>query len=185
MNKIRNSVFLLLIAGQVCAQSLHEKLQTAFNRLQADSQCHYGAVTLTVLDAKTGEKVFTANSDMGMSPGSTMKTVTTITAFNVLGKDFRYQTTFGYTGTISNGTLNGDIIIKGSGDPTLGSWRWETTRPNYTLNQIVLAMQKAGIKNINGRIIGDDSLYGTQSIPDGWIMQDMGTYFGAGATSLC
>jgi len=185
MRQIKNSIFLLLIAGQVCAQSLHEKIQTAFNRLQADSQCRYGVATLTVLDAKTGEKVFTANSDMGMSPGSTMKTVTTITAFNVLGKDFRYQTSFGYTGTISNGTLNGDLIIKGSGDPTLGSWRWETTKPNYTLNQIISALQKAGIKSINGRIIGNDSLYGTQAIPDGWIMQDLGTYYGAGANSLC
>jgi D-alanyl-D-alanine carboxypeptidase/D-alanyl-D-alanine-endopeptidase (penicillin-binding protein 4) len=185
MKHIKAGIFLLLVAGQVGAQSLHDRLQTAFNRLQADSQCRYGAVTLTVLDAKTGEKVFTENSEMGMQPGSTMKTVTTITAFNVLGKDFRYQTAFGYTGAISNGTLNGDIIIKGSGDPTLGSWRWETTQPQHVLYQMVSAMQQAGIKNINGRIIGDDSLYGTQSIPDGWIMQDLGTYFGAGATSLC
>jgi D-alanyl-D-alanine carboxypeptidase/D-alanyl-D-alanine-endopeptidase (penicillin-binding protein 4) len=178
-------VSLLLIAAQAGAQSLHDKIQTAFNRLQADSQCRYGVVTLTVLDAKTGEKVFGVNSDMGMAPGSTMKTVTTITAFNVLGKDFQYQTQYGYTGTITNGTLNGDIIIKGSGDPTLGSWRWETTKENHILYQIVSALQKAGIKTINGRIIGDDSLYGTQTIPDGWIMQDLGTYYGAGVNALC
>jgi len=175
----------LFIAGQVCAQSLHEKIQAAFNRLQADSQCRYGVVTLTVLDAKTGEQVFAANPDMGMQPGSTMKTVTTITAFNVLGKDFQYQTQFGYTGTITNGTLNGDIIIKGSGDPTLGSWRWETTKEIHILYQMVTAMQQAGIKAINGLIIGDDSLYGTQAVPDGWILEDLGTYYGAGANALC
>src|ERR1700761_1256318 len=112
MRQIRNSVFLLLIAGQVYAQSLHEKIQAVFTRLKADSQCRYGIVSLTVLDANTGEKVFTANADIGLAPGSTMKTVTTVTAFNVLGKDFRYQTPFGYTGTIINGTLNGDVIIK-------------------------------------------------------------------------
>jgi len=144
MRQIRNSVFLLLIAGQVYAQSLHEKIQAAFNRLQADSQCRYGIVSLTVLDANTGEKVFTANADIGLAPGSTMKTVTTVTAFNVLGKDFRYQTPFGYTGTITNGTLNGDVIIKGSGDPTLGSPRWETTKENHILHEIVIALQKAG-----------------------------------------
>jgi D-alanyl-D-alanine carboxypeptidase/D-alanyl-D-alanine-endopeptidase (penicillin-binding protein 4) len=187
MKRIQTGLIsLLLIAGQVCAQStLREKIQTAFNLLQADSQCRYGTVTLTVLDAKTGELMFAANSDVGVQPGSTMKTVTTITAFNVLGKDFQYQTQYGYTGKITNGTLNGDIIIKGSGDPTLGSWRWETTKQIHVLYQMVTAMQHAGIKNINGRIIGDDSAFGSQTIPDRWIWQDLGTYYGAGITALC
>jgi D-alanyl-D-alanine carboxypeptidase/D-alanyl-D-alanine-endopeptidase (penicillin-binding protein 4) len=185
MKKLAVLSFYLICGYSVYAQSLPEKIQTAFNRLQADSQCRYGMVTLTVLDAQTGQPVFTANGNLGMSPGSTMKTVTTITAFNVLGKDFQYQTQFGYSGSIVNGTLNGDIIIKGSGDPTLGSWRWETTKEIHILYQMVTALQKAGISHINGRIIGDDTVYGSQAIPDGWIMQDLGTYYGAGATSLC
>lgn len=179
-------ISLLLIGINAGAQTaLQQKIQTAFNQLQSDNQCRYGSVSLTVLDAQTGEQVFAANANLGMSPGSTMKTVTTITAFNVLGKDFQYQTQFGYTGAITNGTLNGDIIIKGSGDPTLGSWRWETTKESHILYQMVTAMQQAGIKHINGRIIGDDSAYGTQAIPDGWIWEDLGTYYGAGANALC
>jgi D-alanyl-D-alanine carboxypeptidase/D-alanyl-D-alanine-endopeptidase (penicillin-binding protein 4) len=185
-SKARFSLLVLFISTQAWAQtSLTNKLATAFNKLQADSQCSYASVSLTVLDAKTGEQVFTVNPNMGLAPGSTLKTVTTITAFNLLGKDFKYQTPFGYNGTITDGTLNGDIIIKGNGDPTLGSWRWENTTQNYVLNTLVAALKKAGIKKINGRIIGDDSLYGTQSVPDGWIWQDLGTYYGAGATALC
>lgn len=184
--RVRFSVVILLISAQAWAQtSLQQKLSVAFNRLQADSQCKYASVSLTVLDAKTGEQVFIANPNIGLAPGSTLKTVTTITAFNMLGKDFKYQTPFGYSGTITDGTLNGDIIIKGNGDPTLGSWRWETTTTNYILKQLVAALKQAGIKKINGRIIGDDTLYGSQSIPDGWIWQDLGTYYGAGATALC
>ena len=175
----------LLICAYADAQPLKQKLTTAFNRLQADAQCKYGTVSLTVLDAKTGEQVYALNPSVGMAPGSTLKTVTTITAFNVLGKDFKYQTPFGYTGTITNGTLNGDVILKGTGDPTLGSWRWDNTKDTYILNALVAALKKAGIKKINGRIIGDDSFYGTQTIPDGWIWQDLGTYYGAGATALC
>ncbi len=175
----------LFLCAYADAQPLKQKLTTAFNRLQADAQCSYASVSLTVLDAKTGEQVFAGNPKMGLSPGSTLKTVTTITAFNVLGSDFKYQTQFGYKGIITDGTLNGDIIIKGGGDPTLGSSRWETTKENYILNQMVAAIRKAGIKKINGRIIGDDSAYGTQAIPDGWIVQDLGTYYGAGANALC
>ncbi len=179
-------VSLFFISGSTFAQTLEHNLQVAFNRLQADTQCRYASVSLTVLDAKTGEKVFAANPYMGLATASTLKTITTITALNLLGKDFQYQTQFGYSGSLSaDGTLNGDIIIKGAGDPTLGSWRYETTKENYVLSLMVNALQKAGIKKINGRIIGDDSVFGSQSIPDGWIWQDLGSYYGAGTSGLC
>jgi serine-type D-Ala-D-Ala carboxypeptidase/endopeptidase (penicillin-binding protein 4) len=179
-------ISLLFIGGHAFGQPLEKKLASAFNRLQADSQCRYASVSLTVLDAKTGAIVFTANPNMGLATASTLKTITSITAFNLLGKDFQYQTQFGYSGSVdSTGTLNGDVIIKGGGDPTLGSWRYETTKENYVLNLMVGALQKAGIKKINGRIFGDDSLFGTQSIPDGWIWEDIGNYYGAGTSGLC
>jgi D-alanyl-D-alanine carboxypeptidase/D-alanyl-D-alanine-endopeptidase (penicillin-binding protein 4) len=178
---------LLLIVSQAWAQdaALQQKLQSAVSRFQADGQCKYASVSLTVLDAKTGEQVFAANPDMGLAPGSTMKAVTSVTALNILGSDYLFHTDFGYRGTIVNGTLTGDVIIKGYGDPTLGSWRWENTKQTYILNQMVSALKKAGIKTISGRIIGDDTHYGTQSIPNGWIWQDLGTYYGAGTSALC
>jgi D-alanyl-D-alanine carboxypeptidase/D-alanyl-D-alanine-endopeptidase (penicillin-binding protein 4) len=175
----------LFIAGYAPAQSLQQKLQSAVNKLQADSQCQYASLSLTVLDVSTGKEVFSANPSMGLATASTLKTITTITAFNMLGADFKYQTAFGYSGSISNGALNGDIIIKGSGDPTLGSWRYESSKEEHILTLMVDAIRKAGIKKINGRIIGDDSIFGSQSIPDGWIYQDIGNYYGAGTSGLC
>jgi D-alanyl-D-alanine carboxypeptidase/D-alanyl-D-alanine-endopeptidase (penicillin-binding protein 4) len=113
-----------------------------------------------VLDAKTGEQVFAANPDMGLAPGSTLKTVTSITAFNVLGKDFQFKLLWVIPAASSaNGTLTGDIIIKGGGDPTLGSWRWASTKEGVVLNTMVTALsKKPGIKKINGRIIGDNGI---------------------------
>jgi len=179
-------VSFLFIANIAGAQTLQQNIQKAFTRLQQDSQCRYASVSLTVLDAKTGEQVFAGNPDMGLAPGSTLKTVTSITAFNVLGKDFQFQTQLGYTGAISaDGTLTGDIIIKGGGDPTLGSWRWASTKEGVVLNTMVAALKKAGIKKINGRVIGDNGMFKSQSIPDGWIWQDLGTYYGAGIAGLC
>ncbi len=176
----------LFFGGFAEAQTLQSKLQNAFNRLQLDSQCKYASVSLTVLDAKTGETVFAANPNMGLATASTLKTITSITAFNILGKDFQYQTQFGYSGTIAaDGTLNGDLIIKGAGDPTLGSWRYSGHKENEILSQIVAALQQAGIKKINGRVIGDDSIFGTQSVPNGWIWMDVGNYYGAGTSGLC
>jgi len=182
--------FLLLFtytqAQKKAASSLPANLHTALDHLQRDSQCSYASISLTVLDATTGEVVFTSNPDMGLAPASTLKTVTSITAYNLLGADFKFHTQFGYTGTIdASGVLTGDLIIKGGGDPTLGSWRWASTKENAILTKLVVALQQAGIKQINGRIIGDDSIFDTQSIPDGWIWQDTGNYYGAGASGLC
>lgn len=168
------------------AQGLEKNLQTAFDRLQQDSQCRYASISLTVLDAETGKEVFSAHPNMGLAPASTLKTLTSITAFNLLGADFKFQTLFGYSGTVdAAGTLNGDVIIRGGGDPTLASWRYPQTKENNILTQLVTALQQAGIKKINGRIIGDDSLFDTQAVPDGWIWQDVGNYYGAGASALC
>ncbi|UEG52392.1 D-alanyl-D-alanine carboxypeptidase/D-alanyl-D-alanine-endopeptidase [Mucilaginibacter daejeonensis] len=168
------------------AQGLEKNLQTALDRLQQDSQCRYASISLTVLDAETGKEVFSAHPNVGLAPASTLKTLTSITAFNVLGADFKFQTLFGYSGAIdATGTLNGDVIIKGGGDPTLASWRYPQTKENNILTQLVAALKKAGIKKINGRIIGDDSLFDTQAVPDGWIWQDVGNYYGAGASALC
>lgn len=168
------------------AQSLNQKLQTAFTRLEQDTQCKYASVSLTVLDTKTGETIFTAHPNMGLATASTLKTITSVTAFNLLGKDFQYQTTLGYNGSIAaDGTLKGDLIIKGGGDPTLGSWRYDSSKENTVLQVWVEAVRKAGIKKIEGRVVGDDTVFGTQKIPDGWIWQDVGNYYGAGTSGLC
>lgn len=188
IHKVKSIVVLSLLGftAHLQAQTLQQKLQTAFTKLQQDSQCKYATLSLTVLDAKTGEQVFAANPDMGLAPGSTLKTVTSITSFFVLGKDFQFETQLGYSGTLAkDGTLTGDIIIKGSGDPTLGSWRYTATKEANVLGTMAEAIKKAGIKKINGKIIGDDGAFTHQSIPDGWIWQDLGTYYGAGIAGLC
>jgi len=184
----RSILFLALffLYGNTQAQSLNQKLQTAFSRLEQDTQCKYASVSLTVLDTKTGEIVFAAHPNMGLATASTLKTITSITAFNLLGKDFQYQTTLGYNGSITaDGTLKGDLIIKGGGDPTLGSWRYDSSKENTVLKIWVEAVRKVGIKKIEGLIVGDDTVFGTQKIPNGWIWQDVGNYYGAATSGLC
>jgi D-alanyl-D-alanine carboxypeptidase/D-alanyl-D-alanine-endopeptidase (penicillin-binding protein 4) len=179
-------ISLLFIPVASAGQTLQQKLNNAFSHLQSDAQCKYASVSLTVLDARTGETVFAVNPNMGLATASTLKTITSITAFNILGKDFQYQTRLGYNGTINaDGTLNGDLIIKGAGDPTLGSWRYENTKEAHILDLMIAAVRKAGIKKITGGVVGDDSVFGSQSIPDGWIWEDISNYYGAGTSGLC
>ncbi len=90
----------------------------------------------------------------------------------------------GHTGSIQNGILKGDLIIVGGGDPTLGSPRYSQSKENTILNQWVAAVKEAGINKIEGRVIGDDSAWGTSSTPLGWTWQDMGNYYGAAPSAL-
>ncbi len=167
------------------AQSPVQKLEQAFTTFLADNQTKHAIASLCVLDANTGKNIFARNENIGLATASTLKTITSATAFSVLGKDFKFQTTLGYSGTISSdGTLNGSLIITGGGDPTLGSWRYESCKEAAILQQWVNAIRAAGIKKIVGGVIGDERIFGTQTTPDGWIWQDIGNYYGAGASGL-
>ena len=179
------TLLFLFIAQLAAAQKLEQRIAKAYEHFEKDEQMRYAISSLTVLNTETGQVVFSKNSDIGLASASTLKTVTAATAFHVLGADFTYQTTLSYSGSITDGTLTGDLIITGSGDPTLGSPRYAKTKEQAVLDNWVAAIRKAGIKKINGRIIGDDSLFGTASLPIGWLWQDMGNYYGAGAPSLC
>ncbi|RZM27550.1 MAG: D-alanyl-D-alanine carboxypeptidase/D-alanyl-D-alanine-endopeptidase [Pedobacter sp.] len=178
-------ILLLLCQGFAYAQTAAQKLERAYNNLINDEQAKYATTALVVLDANTGKVIFGRNENLGVATASTLKTITSATAFSILGKDFRYQTILAYSGSVTaDGTLNGDLIIVGGGDPTLGSWRYEQTKESFVLNEWVKAIKAAGIKKISGSVIGDDSVWGTQSTPEGWIWQDMGNYYGAGPSGL-
>lgn len=179
-------IFLIsaLFTSTSFAQFPVAKIQQAYQTLVNDEQAKYAITSLCILDAKTGKVIFANNENVGLATASTLKTITSATAFSVLGKEFKYQTSLGYSGKIENGILKGDLIIVGSGDPTLASWRYEQTKENIILSAWVAAIKNAGIKKIEGAVIGDDSLWGTQTMPEGWIWQDMGNYYGAGTSAL-
>lgn len=166
------------------AQDPIQKLEKAYQVLAADPQAKYAITSLCVLDATSGKTIFGRNENIGLATASTLKTITSATAFSLLGKDFQYQTTLAYSGTLNNGILKGDLIIIGGGDPTLGSSRYEKSKESVVLSQWVNAIREAGIKKIEGRVIGDDSAWGTSSTPLGWTWQDMGNYYGAAPSAL-
>ena len=179
------TVFCCFLVVNCLAQTLQQKLETHYTEFELSEQLKYASTSLTVLNALTGEVIFSRNGNMGLVPGSTVKVITSATAYHLLGKDFTWQTSLGYNGAISSdGVLDGDLILSGGGDPTLGSPRFPQSNESVILKKWIDAIKKAGIKKINGRLIGDDGLYDTQSIPIGWIWQDMGNYFGAGPNAL-
>lgn len=173
-----------LLINSSFAQTVPQKLQNAFQQFERDSQLKHAISSLYVIDAKTGQVVFDENSQVGLAPASTQKIITSVTAFELLGKEFRYKTELGYRGQLKDNTINGDIFIIGNGDPTFGSWRWQNTGMQIVLNQFANSVKQMGVKSILGGFVYQDGKWESKEIPDGWIWQDIGNYYGANALSL-
>jgi D-alanyl-D-alanine carboxypeptidase/D-alanyl-D-alanine-endopeptidase (penicillin-binding protein 4) len=108
----------------------------------------------------------------------------TAAALDRLGPDHTFTTNLYYDGTVSNGFLNGNIYIKGAGDPALGSQLTKGALPMDELfRSWTEAVKAAGIKVVNGAVIGDGSAFdGAQ--PGSWAWEDIGNYYAAQPSAL-
>ncbi|GAA4441284.1 D-alanyl-D-alanine carboxypeptidase/D-alanyl-D-alanine-endopeptidase [Pontibacter saemangeumensis] len=178
---LRGILLLYCLLGHsfVFAQTVSGKLATAFNSFQQDPQLRSGIASLYVVDAKTGEVVFGENAKTGLVPASTLKLVTSASAYELLGKGFRYKTGFA---SAKKGNEAALLVLPG-GDPTLGSWRWGETKEASILNGLTQAMKTAGIKSLSAVVL-ENKGWEAGAIPDGWLWQDIGNYYGAGAAKL-
>ncbi len=161
------------------AQTITEKLKKATEKLLDDTQMKNASLGFSVADAETGATVYSYNGDIGLSPASSQKIFTAIASYDILGQDFRFITIIGYNGSIDGGVLKGDLIIKGFGDPTLGSWRYKGFKPEDVHAKILKSLKTNGIRAIDGNVIVDDGAYALQPMPGGWPWNDMGNYYGA------
>src|SRR6187455_1801247 len=131
MKKIFISFYFLILNFDFFGQTINQKLQKAFAAFEKDSQLKHAISSLYVIDASTGQVVFDKNSLIGLAPASTQKIITSVTAFELLGKDYRYMTEFYYAKSEEQ-SLN----IIPSGDPTFGSWRWTSTVTDSVVNNL-------------------------------------------------
>lgn len=177
-------ICLLVYSVTGVAQTLEDRLAKAAEKFLSDPQMKHGIVGLQIVKSATGEKVFELNAQTGLAPASCQKTITSAAAMEMLGSGYQYQTVAGYSGTIVKGVLKGDLYISGTGDPSLGSWRYDATKEEKQLDALVDMIQKAGIKKIEGNLIGLTGNWEEETLPGGWIWDDIGNYYGAGTAAL-
>lgn len=167
------------------AQKLADQLSAASKQLMDDPQFKHAILGFYVEETGTGTPVFSLNEEVGLSPASTQKIVTAATAFHFLGSDFRYKTDF-YTPTNipADSIVKGNLMVKGFGDPTLGSVRWKQTKDSVIFRQLRKALQMQGIKGFTGNPLFDLSAFDSQALPGGWCIDDIGNYYGAGCYAV-
>lgn len=169
----------ILIIHISFSQTLSQRLQKAYREFESDEQMKNGISSLYVIDAGTGQVVFDKNSKIGLAPASTQKIITSVTAFELLGKDFKYETKV----FLHQNDKKHTVVVRPSGDPTLGSWRWKTTIDSGVIKNIVQSLKSAHIDTLEHLLV-DYRGWHSETIPDGWIWEDIGNYYGAGAEGL-
>ncbi|HZV11874.1 MAG TPA: D-alanyl-D-alanine carboxypeptidase/D-alanyl-D-alanine-endopeptidase [Candidatus Kapabacteria bacterium] len=144
------------------------------------ANAEWGAIVQSV---ETGEYLYRKNDTKLFVPASNLKLFTTAAALYYLGPDFRYATSLLTNGTIRKGVLQGDVIIRGSGDPTF-SKIFYPNQPLAVLERWADTLEARGVKRIAGNIIGDDSYFDSLSYAPGWEMDDESYYYSAQISGL-
>lgn len=125
------------------------------------------------------------NADEQFTPASLLKLVTTAAALETLGTEFRFTTTVEATGPINNGILQGNLIVRGGGDPSLGA-RFRQGRPTVTglLDDWAADLRRRGLRNIQGNIIGNEDRYERDPLAMGWERLEVAEWYSAEVSAL-
>lgn len=174
----------VLIGSIVVAQNAISQQLDIFKN---DKDLQQASIGFYAYNSSTKSVLVDYNSQISLVPASTLKVITTAAALGILGPSFVYKTTIEYDGTLDSltGILNGNLYVKGNGDPTLESEYFKTKKDTLLVMQRWAQHVKAnGIKKITGSIIADESLYSVETIPSTWIWGDIGNYYGPTINAL-
>jgi D-alanyl-D-alanine carboxypeptidase/D-alanyl-D-alanine-endopeptidase (penicillin-binding protein 4) len=143
---MKKTLAVLTLSTQIIfAQNITQKLDEATKNLMNSSGAISSNLSFYVSD-ENGNFIYEYQGNKGLSTASTQKIFTAGAALEILGKNYTYKTTSSYSGNISGGNLNGNLFISSTGDPTLGSWRYEAYKPEIFKQKLIDAIKKSGIK---------------------------------------
>ena len=184
--KLRFIITLLLLAavGNIlqARDITAQRTQRAIDRFVDDSLMRHASVGVIVSDLKSGKMLGGRNINLACITASTMKTVTSSAALELLGADFTFNTPVYLDGEIHGNTLRGNLVIVGRGDPTLGSVYFKDNLD--IVHEVIEALNRQGITTIEGKVIVDNSLYHYPAYNGDWCADDLAWDYGMGLHAL-
>lgn len=174
-NKICIGFAIIIMAGHPAIAQPKTGLSVELKQIIAESeatQAFWGIVirdsTGTYLEKYHGSKLFT--------PASNLKLLTSATVLNELGPDYRFKTVMYGTGHLEGSVWMGNIIIRGSGDPSISGTFYDGYRL-YVMHEFYAALDSLGIEKIDGNLIGNDSYFNSKPYPETWMWSDFTFYY--------
>lgn len=163
------SLFLLaFISVNVSAQDLKSIIESAPNQEALWS--------VTVRD-EDGAILESWNPQSLIVPASNQKLFTTAAVLDGLGSDFRYTTNIYGDGVLVDSVWEGNLVIKGSGDPSISGFMYDENR-YFVFGKLTRQLKELGIREINGSLIADVSYFNPEVYPKGWDWDDLSFYYG-------
>ena len=166
-------------------------LQRDLTRLFGDPSAPPAVWGVHVRSSDRDETLYRLNHGTLLIPASTTKIVTLAAAAAGLGWDFRFETQLLANGPIHDGVLNGDLVVRGTGDPTIGSPGTSAANdPDDLFSDWANTLKAAGIHRVAGRVVGDDraldngSAWSGSRLGDGWTWNDLAFGFAAPGGAL-
>ncbi len=142
-----------------------------------------GFFGIYIEETASGQVIYARNPQRLFMPASNMKLFTTTTAMALLDSNFYFKTSLYHDGYIRNDTLYGNLIVKGSGDPTI-SGRFYQDDILTVFKEWITALDSLHIHYINGKIIGDDNIMDDCGLGYGWSWDDLSYYYAAPTSGL-
>jgi D-alanyl-D-alanine carboxypeptidase/D-alanyl-D-alanine-endopeptidase (penicillin-binding protein 4) len=136
---------------------------------------------ILAVDGESGETLYALDAGVTMAPASNMKILTTAAALHLLGPDYRWMTWVTTEAPITDGVVHGDVLLYGTGDPTLDHG---TARNPGAFDGLAAELLARGIRRIEGRVLGDGSYFSGPERLDAWDPRDLNDWFAAASPAL-
>ncbi len=162
---MRFSRFIIGLTSVVTVTAYAANIEEYLNQLPAGAN-----LALTVQKVGAAAPAIDYHSQQMALPASTQKVITALAALLQLGPDYRFTTTLESQGAVNGGTLNGDLVARFTGDPTL---------KRQNIRNMITALKKAGVQQINGNVVIDTSAFASHDKAPGWPWNDMTQCFSA------
>jgi D-alanyl-D-alanine carboxypeptidase/D-alanyl-D-alanine-endopeptidase (penicillin-binding protein 4) len=171
---IQTTFFLVYFANFSVAQSVHDVLYQVHNK---------GVHWSVSIRNGEGEVLEEWNAEKWVVPASNMKLITSAAALHELGSDFRFETSIYGNGYLQDSLWVGDLIIVGSGDPSISGFLYDEDR-YHVFNKLRTILIEAGIASWTGQWVGLLGYFDAEPYPKGWDWDDLNFYYGVEISEL-
>jgi D-alanyl-D-alanine carboxypeptidase/D-alanyl-D-alanine-endopeptidase (penicillin-binding protein 4) len=159
-------------------------LQAKIRQSMMRPELRRGSIGIKIVSLDTGRVIFENDAEKYFMPASNMKSFTVAAALEKLSPNFRFVTSvFADSAPDATGTIRGDLTIYGRGDVSFSTAFYD--KDYYKgLDNLVDKIVAAGVKRVEGNLVGDESYFSGSPIPTGWEWDDLQWYWGAEVSAL-
>jgi D-alanyl-D-alanine carboxypeptidase/D-alanyl-D-alanine-endopeptidase (penicillin-binding protein 4) len=175
------AVLLAATAHGANAQEV-EQLQERLAGVYGSSGLRNAVWGALIVSLDSGDTLFSVAPDDALAPASNLKLLTTAAALQTLGPDYRFRTYVLTDGTLSDGVLDGDLVLYGTGDPGISERFYR--HKDDVFQHLIDQLDELGIHTVTGDLVGDASFFAGPLRPPGWDPRDLNDHFTGAVSAL-